>query len=137
MKSPAITAKLSDSKFSRESALLDNFYASLRKDDGRSAYGAQEVISCIEKGAVGRGGGVLLISNTLFRAADVGARRKWVEFTERVKQVEGGEVRVLSEAHESGKRLEALGGVAALLTFPVLDDESDEEVEEGQIKGSF
>ncbi|KAE9963757.1 hypothetical protein BLS_008933 [Venturia inaequalis] len=137
MKSPAITAKLSDSKFSRESALLDNFYASLRKDDGRSAYGAQEVISCIEKGAVGRGGGVLLISNTLFRAADVGERRKWVELTERVKQVEGGEVRVLSEAHESGKRLEALGGVAALLTFPVLDEESDDEVEEGHIKGSF
>lgn len=67
----------------------------------------------------------------------MGERRKWVELTERVKQVEGGEVRVLSEAHESGKRLEALGGVAALLTFPVLDDESDEEIEEGHIKGSF
>jgi protein pelota len=135
MKSPAITSKLSDSKFSRESALLDAFYTSLRKDDGRSAYGAQEVIACVEKGAVGRGGGVLLISNTLFRATDVGERRKWVELTERVKQVEGGEVRVLSEAHESGKRLEALGGVAALLTFPVIDEDSEEE--EGHIKGEF
>jgi len=41
-------------------------------------------------------------------------------------------VRVLSEAHESGKRLEALGGVAALLTFPVLEEDDGEEVwEEG------
>ena len=46
----------------------------------------------------------------------------------RVKEVEGGEVRILSEKHESGQRLEGLGGIAAILTFPLEDlDESDEE----------
>ncbi|MBW4971697.1 hypothetical protein KZY98_14660, partial [Croceibacter atlanticus] len=48
------------------------------------------------------------------------------------REVEGGEVRVLSSDHESGKRLDGLGGIAALLTFPIADDDlgSDDEDED-------
>jgi protein pelota len=130
--SPAVLAKLSDTKFARETQLLDAFYTSLRRDDGKAWYGPKEVEKCVEKGAVGRGGGVLLISNRLFRATDVGERKKWVALVDRVREQEGGEVRVLSEAHESGKRLETLGGVAAILTFPLFDlDEDDEDGNNG------
>lgn len=126
MKSPAITSQLRDTKFARESQMLDNFYESLRRDDGKAWYGPKEVLQCVEKGAVGRGGGVLLISNNLFRNQNVDERKKWVALVDRVREVEGGEVRVLSEAHESGKRLEALGGIAALLSYPIFDlDEED------------
>ena len=38
----------------------------------------------------------------------------------------GGEVRVLSSMHESGRRLEDLTGIAAILTYPIED--LDEEV---------
>jgi protein pelota len=104
--------------------------ALLRKDDGRAWYGPREVEKATDQGAVGRGGGVLLLSNALFRAQDVATRRRWVRLHDRVKEVEGGEVRVLSSEHESGKRLDALGGIAAILTFPLLDlDESDGEEE--------
>lgn len=131
--SPAVTAKLQDTKFARETQLIDRFYESLRKDDGRAWYGPDDVERCVEKGAVGRGGGVLLISNRLFRAQDVAERKRWVALVDRVKGVEGGEVRVLSEVHESGKRLEALGGIAAILTYPIfdVDDGDDEEHAEG------
>ena len=73
---------------------------------------------------------MLLISNALFRAQDVRERKRWVELVDRVRDVEGGEVRVLSSLHESGQRLEALGNVAAILTFPLedLDEEEEEEV---------
>lgn len=50
-------------------------------------------------------------------------RKRWVGLVDRVREVEGGEVRVLSSDHESGKRLEGLGGVAALLTFPVAEED--------------
>jgi protein pelota len=80
----------------------------------------------VDKGAVGRGGGVLLISNSLFRAQDVAQRRRWVGLVDRVREVEGGEVRVLSSLHESGKRLEGLGSVAAILTYPLEDLDEDE-----------
>lgn len=111
---------------------MDDCTALLRKDDGRAWYGPREVELAAEKGALGKGGGVLLISNALFRAQDVGVRRRWVRLVDQVRDVEGGEVRVLSSEHESGKRLDALGGIAAILTFPLdgLDDEVDDDGEE-------
>jgi protein pelota len=107
---------------------MDRFFTLLRQDDGRAWYGPREVEGAVEKGAVGRGGGVLLISNALFRAQNVEERKRWVGLVDRVREVEGGEIRVLSSLHESGKRLESLGNVAAILTFPLEDlDERDEE----------
>jgi protein pelota len=76
----------------------------------------------------------------LFRAQNVKQRRRWVALVDRVRDVEGGEVRVLSSLHESGKRLEGLGGVAAILTYPLedLDEEGDEGVGgEGEEEGDM
>ena len=106
---------------------MDDFFTLLRRDDGRAWYGPRECEMAVEKGAVGRGGGVLMISNALFRSQDVGVRRRWVRLVDRVRQEEAGEVRVLSSDHESGKRLEGLGGIAAILTFPIEEMEEDEE----------
>lgn len=112
---------------------MDDFLDHLRKETNKATYGPQEVEFAVEQGAVGRGGGILIISNRLFRSQDVAERKRWVGLVDRVREVEGGEVRVLSSDHESGKRLDGLGGIAALLTFPiaeedfVLGDEDDDE----------
>jgi len=128
LQSPEVLARLKDTKYARETALMDEFFSLLRKDDGRAWYGPKEVETAVEKGAVGRGGGVLLISNALFRSQDLATRRRWVNLVDQVRDVEGGEVRVLSSDHESGKRLEGLGGIAAILTFPIEEmEDSDEE----------
>lgn len=130
LSSPAITAKVSDSKFARETALMDSFEKHMRQDDGKAAYGPREIERAVESGALGRGGGVLLISNSLFRSNNLTERKRWVALVDRVRDVEGGEVRVLSSLHESGKRLEALGNIAAILTFPLEEmEEEDEEVD--------
>ncbi|KAF2458447.1 eRF1 domain 1-domain-containing protein [Lineolata rhizophorae] len=123
--SPSIASKLADTRYARESGLMDRFFKMLRLDDGRATYGPREVENAVEKGACGRGGGVLLISNALFRSNNVAERRRWVTLVDKVKEMEGGEVRVLSSAHESGKRLESLGGVAAILTFAVEEEDED------------
>lgn len=131
LKSPEVLVRLKDTKYAKETALMDQFYTLLRKDDGRAWYGPREVEACVEKGAVGRGGGVLLISNSLFRNQDVAIRRRWVRLVDRVRDDEGGEVRVLSSDHESGRRLEGLGGIAAILTFPIIDLEDLDSEDEG------
>lgn len=131
LQTPEVTARLQNTQYAREGKLMDEFMTLLRKDDGRAWYGPNEVEKAVEKGAVGRGGGVLLISNALFRAQDVAIRRRWVRLVDQVRDVEGGEVRTLSSEHESGKRLEGLGGIAAILTFPL--DDLDEEEEESEI----
>jgi protein pelota len=134
MKSPEVMAKLKDTKYARETRLMNDFYDMLRKDDGRAWYGPREVEAAVDAGAVGRGGGTLIITNALFRSQDVATRRRWVRLVDRVRKEEGGEVRILSSDHESGKRLEGLGGIAAILTYPIedlLEDLHDnDEVEE-------
>lgn len=127
LSSPAVMSKLSDTKFARETTLMDKFFELIRKDDARAWYGPKEVEAAVERAAVGKGGGVLLISNALFRSQEIKTRQRWVKLVDEVKE-QGGEVRVLSSMHESGKRLEGLSGIAAILTYPIED--LDEEVGE-------
>jgi protein pelota len=130
LSSPAVTSKLSDTKFARETSLMERFFEMMRQDDPRAWYGPRECELAVERGAVGKGGGVLLISNALFRSQDIATRRRWVKVVDDVK-AEGGEVRVLSSMHESGKRLEGLGGIAAILTYPIEDLDEGLEDDEG------
>ncbi|BDD59883.1 hypothetical protein MPDQ_006826 [Monascus purpureus] len=129
LQSPAVKTILADTKYARETKLMDEFLEQLRKETNKATYGPREVESAVEQGAVGRGGGVLIISNRLFRSQEVAERKRWVALVDRVRDVEGGDVRILSSDHESGKRLDGLGGIAALLTFPIVEEdfESDEE----------
>jgi protein pelota len=120
LSSPAVTSKLSDKKFARETQLMDRFFELMRKDDARAWYGPKECEVAVERGAVGKGGGVLLISNALFRSQEIKTRQRWVKLVDEVKE-QGGEVRVLSSMHESGKRLEGLGEIAVILTYPIED----------------
>ena len=71
---------------------------------------------------------MLLINNSLFRSLDIATRKRYVGLVDKVRE-DGGEARILSSDHESGQRLDALGGIAAILTYPMhdLDDELDED----------
>ena len=62
------------------------------------------------------------------RSQNVGERRKWEGIVEDVKKG-GGDVLIFSSIHESGKQLDQLTGVAAILNFPIPEVESDEEEE--------
>ena len=135
LQSPEVLARLKDTKYSRETRLMNDFMSFLRKDDGRAWYGPKEVEQAVEKGAVGKGGGVLLLSNALFRAQDIGVRKRWVTLVDRVRDIEKGEVRILSSEHESGKMLEGLGGIAAILTFPIEDLDDEQEVDGDMTNG--
>ncbi|OTA95649.1 hypothetical protein M434DRAFT_393500 [Hypoxylon sp. CO27-5] len=132
LKSSEVLATMKDMKFSKETRYMDEFFDKLRKDDGRAWYGTAPVEKAVREGAVGRGGGVLLINNSLFRSQDIGTRRRYVAMVDKVKE-DGGEARILSSDHESGQRLDALGGIAAILTYPMLDiDEDEDQAGDGQ-----
>jgi protein pelota len=125
LSSPALKNRIDNARYLRESTLLDNMYASIRRDDGKAWYGPKEVEYCIAQGAVCAGGGVLLVVNSLFRSDEIDVRKRWVAAVDAVKKA-GGEVRVVSEDHESGQRLAALGGIAALLSWPIYEIEDEE-----------
>lgn len=129
LKSPEVLAKMKDVRYAREAQLMDKFFDKLKLDDGRAWYGTKAVEKAVQERAVGQGGGVLLINNSLFRSEDLGTRKRYVALVDKVK-ADGGEVRVLSSDHGSGQRLQLLGDIAAILTYPMLDLDEEEEEEE-------
>ncbi|KAF6843348.1 translation factor pelota [Colletotrichum musicola] len=130
LKSPEMGNKLKDFKFTKETKLMDQFFDRLRLEDGRAWYGASAVSKAVNEGAIGPGGGVLIMNNSLFRSSDIPTRKKYVGLVDKVKE-SGGEVRILSSDHESGQRLDMLGSIAAILSYPI-HDLDDDEADDGE-----
>src|SRR3569833_1335179 len=118
IKNPAVAALVRDKKYAAETRLMGDIWGRKQKADGRAWYGVLPVEKAVREGAVGPGGGVLLVNNSLFRSQDVATRRRYVALVDKVK-ADGGDARILSSDHESGQRLDGLGGIAAQLSYPL------------------
>ncbi|KAH3870789.1 protein pelota-like [Dreissena polymorpha] len=122
LQDPSVSTKLADTKATSEVKALDDFYQMLQNDPSRAFYG----VKAVEKAAEHQGVEMLLISDELFRSMDLKARRRYVRLVDQVKEA-GGDVRIFSSLHVSGEQLGQLTGVAAVLRFPMEDEESDQE----------
>ncbi|CAG8716016.1 35551_t:CDS:2, partial [Racocetra persica] len=118
----AVQSQLANTKFAKEIVALDKFFKMLNEDPDRAFYGWDHVRKAEERGAIG----TLLLSDGLFRSADIPTRRKYIRLVESVRS-SGGKVLTFSSLHVSGEQLNQLTGVAAILNFPLPDIESEEE----------
>ncbi len=128
LRNPTIASKLSDTRYVKEVQALASFYNVLKSCPDRAYYGIQHVERASEAGAVDN----LLVSDSLFRAQDVATRRRYVALIENVRSA-GGNSFVFSSMHISGEQLGQLGGVAAILRFPmpeIEDEPFDEDLED-------
>jgi len=112
----AVTSRLSDTKAASEVQALTRFYKMLSSEPDRAFYGIQHVEHANETLAIE----VLLVTDELFRAADLPTRKRYVSLVESVKD-NNGEVKIFSSLHVSGEQLTQLTGVAAILRFPLPD----------------
>jgi len=96
---------LEGSRVAQETNAVEKVLEEIAKD-GPVAYGPKEVEEAAESGAVES----LYILDTLLREKDMDPLLKKIESAR-------GSVMVVSELHEAGKKLEALGGIAALLRY--------------------
>lgn len=122
LRSPEVSTQLKDTKFAREGQLLERFMRMLARDELRAWYSEIHVLLAATRGAIQ----TLLISDGLFRAANPARRKKFVQLVEDVR-AQGGEVAIFSSMHESGKQLNNLTGIAAILTWPMDVEEVEEE----------
>lgn len=122
LQDPAVQARLADTKASEEVRALESFYKTLQNDPLRACYGEKHVFLANDAQAVE----TLLISDKLFRAADVSVRKKYVKLVDGVREF-GGEVRIFSSMHVSGEQLDQLTGVCAILRFPMQELEDDDQ----------
>ena len=110
----SVKAMLSDVKAADEVVALQRFYIMLAADQDRACYGYAEVLQADAQLAVEE----LLVTDRLFKSADVSERRMYVRLVESVRE-HGGRVFVFSSLHVSGEQLQLYTGVAATLRFPL------------------
>jgi len=123
---PAVSVKLADTKAADEVRALDEFYNMLKNEPDRAFYGYNHVKLAQERMAIQ----TLLLTDELFRAADIARRKQYVGLVDSVR-ASSGEIRIFSSMHPSGEQLQKLSGVAAILRFPLpdIEDLAEEEKE--------
>lgn len=113
---PEVIQRIQDTKAAKEVKAMQDFFQMLNTDASRAFYGPDDVAAATERLAVQ----TLLVSDSLFRSADVATRRRYVQLVESVKEG-GGSVHIFSSLHVSGEQLNLLSGIAAILRFPLPD----------------
>ena len=122
LQSPEVTSQLQNTKFTRETQVLDQFLRDLARSENYAWYGERPVVLAAERGAIK----TLLLSDAFLRNTHPNIRKQWIELCDKVKGF-GGEVCIFSSLHESGCQLNGLGGVAAKLSYPLDLDMVEEE----------
>uniref|UniRef100_A0A803PYX7 Protein pelota homolog n=1 Tax=Cannabis sativa TaxID=3483 RepID=A0A803PYX7_CANSA len=116
LEAPNVMNMIKDTKAAQEVRALEEFFSMLSNDSARACYGPKHVEVAHERMAVQ----TLLITDDLFRNADLVARRRYVNLVESVKD-SGGNVHIFSSLHVSGEQLAQISGIAAILRFPLPD----------------
>ena len=131
LQDPSVQTRLADTKYAQEVKALDDFFQMLNNDPDRAFYGWDHIRKASEIGAIS----VLLVTDELFRSADIPTRKKYIALVESVRQM-GGTVHIFSSLHVSGEQLSQMTGVAAILSFPAPHIEDEVEEEKERLKGA-
>lgn len=116
MEAPNVMNMIKDTKAAQEVRALDDFFSMLSNDPARACYGPKHVEVAHERMAIQ----TLLITDELFRSADIATRQKYVNLVKSIKD-SGGSAHIFSSMHVSGEQLAQLTGIAAILRFPLPD----------------
>jgi len=114
LRSGVFTKALRSVRIAEETEVMEEVLARLGKGRGDVTYGFAEVEKASTYGAIER----LLVADATLRESPEEKRRALEELMKEVEE-KGGQITIVSTEHEAGTKLLSLGGVAALLRFPV------------------
>jgi len=114
LRSGVFTKALKHVRVAEETKVMEEVLARLGKGRGDITYGFVEVEKASAYGAVEK----LLVADTTLRETP-DEKRKALEKIMKGVEEKGGQIMVISTEHEAGTELLSLGGVAALLRFPL------------------
>ncbi len=97
-----------------ETEIMEEAMKRLGKGENTVTYGLKEVEKALQVGAIEK----LILADSLLRDSEDEQRLQLEQIMRDVEQ-KAGSVTVISTEHEAGSKLLALGGVAALLRFPL------------------
>jgi protein pelota len=102
-------------RVSEEATVIEEVLKRLGKGETNVTYGFDEVENAAKFGAVEK----LAVADSILRGSDDQKRLLIEEIMQAVEKKGGGTTMIISTEHEAGSKLLALGGVAALLRFPI------------------
>jgi len=114
LRSGVFTKALRRVRIAEETEVMEEVLARLGKGRGDVTYGFAEVEKAGAYGAIER----LLVADATLRESPDEKRKALDKLMKEVEE-KGGRITIVSTEHEAGTKLLSLGGVAALLRFPV------------------
>ncbi len=114
LRSGVFTKALKHVRIAKETEVMEEVLARLGKGRQDVTYGFAEVKKAGAYGAIAN----LLVADAALRESTDEERRALENLMKRAEE-KGGQVTVISTEHEAGIKLLSLGGVAALLRFPI------------------
>ena len=114
IKRGALIEALRDHDLVVEESLLDEFMYYVAKDSRYVAYGLEDVEFAVNANAVKK----LMVTSDMLRHHNEAIRRK-VEELLRKAESQGAEIKIFSTVHDTKVRLKNLGGIAAILRYPI------------------
>ncbi|RJS87474.1 mRNA surveillance protein pelota [Candidatus Bathyarchaeota archaeon] len=114
LRSGVLSKALKYTRMIKETESVEELLKRLGKGRGDVAYGMKDVQKANSLGAIDK----LLLTDSYLREA-MDEERESLERLMREVEDKSGEVIIVSAEHEAGAKLSSLGGIAALLRFPI------------------
>jgi len=114
LRSGVLTKTLKHVRIAEETRLIEELLRRIGKETRNATYGFNEVTTAVQYGAVEK----LLIADAALRET-TDEKRTILESIMRQVEEKSGQVIIMSADHEAGAKLQGLGGVGALLRFPI------------------
>jgi len=108
LKKGTVEKLTAENRIAYEMSTIEEIFHELAKSSSKVVYGKDRVITSANAGAIER----LLVLDKLIRSKNL---EKLMDLVENM----AGEVMVISSEHDGGKQLESLGGLVAILRYPV------------------
>jgi protein pelota len=117
LRSGVLLKAMKNMRIVEETRIVEEVLKRLGKNESNVAYGFKHVKGVSELGAVE----TMVLADSLLRKGSDEKRLLLEKLMTNVEQ-KGGKVMIVSTEHEAGAKLTALGGIAALLRFPIHQD---------------
>jgi protein pelota len=112
LRRPELKAALHEDRIAKEISLVEELLAEISKNN-LAVYGIKETENAVHAGAVQ----TLLITDSMIeKTRDQGTYEK-IENIMKIADSMRGEIKIISSEHQGGKKLDGLGGIAAILRF--------------------
>jgi len=108
LKKGTVEKLTAENRIAHEMSAIEEVFQEIAKSSSKIAYGKEQVVKGANAGAIEK----LLVLDKLIRSEKL---EKVMDLVENM----AGEVMVISSEHEGGKQLESLGGLAAILRYPI------------------